>query len=489
MGKSQPYIHLKPSNLIGSRSRKITGNVVSSLQNNREPEGASSGNSHMLRINLNKFPSFIGHCSSRINRRYNEDAYSMNVLKLPKRVEEAACINSKNVKRKVQHWNTKLSLDKSVLNVSIFDGHGGSRVSKLLASDLDRWIANTYPSKKEFESVLKDYKRLVGGQYWSTIYEKRAKFYNKFIQTCNTKQEQVLQRGDQTSGSRIIFDKWGNVIDKTSLLDEYERLRIYLAFLKHDLEQVCGFNSTLKDGEEVEKLFSGGSTASSIFLTSYDEAYSYDESFFVNPESLLKLIVTQVGDTKVILCDKNGIAHRLVRVHHPNSSRESRRLGANFQTDSFGEVRFLNNFANTRAFGDRMGKREGLTCEPDIYSYVIGSTKHLPRSEHSKLQFGGDECFICLITDGVSDLMGDQEVVDLITSTVNNRGLKVASPQYCSEEVIRYIMAVAGRNADNATCLCVRLPNWGNWPVVDRTGAIREEKLMSSSSGSERSNV
>lgn len=164
-------------------------------------------------------------------------------------------------------------------------------------------------------------------------------------------------------------------------------------------------------------------------------------------------------------------------------------MGTDFQTDSFGDTRFLDNFANTRSFGDRVGKQEGLSCEPDIYSYLIGSTRLLPHSEMSKLQFGGDECFVCLITDGVSDLMSDQELVDLITSTVNMRGLKNATPQFVSDEVIKFIAAIGGRHADNATCLVLRLPNWGNWPVMDRTGAIREEKLMSGASGSDRSDV
>lgn len=265
-------------------------------------------------------------------------------------------------------------------------------------------------------------------------------------------------------------------------------MRIYSSYLKYDFDNVCGFSSGL-DQEDAMKTFSGGSTASSMFLTSYDETESYDESFFVSPQGLLKLVVTQIGDTKIILCDKNGIAHSLTKVHHPSSSRESRRLGGQFQTDSFGDTRFLNNFANTRSFGDRVGKRDGLTCEPDIYSYLIGPTKMLPHAEKTKLQFGGDECFLCLVTDGVTEVMSDQELCDLVTSTVNNQGLKKASPQFCAQEVLQYIMAISSRHADNATCIVLRLPNWGNWPVIDRTGAIREEKLLSGVSGSDRSDV
>ncbi|AMD22549.1 HHL221Wp [Eremothecium sinecaudum] len=471
MGRSQPYIYLRPWNVLGKRSSNpMASNVGNSVASQR----IAAKDNHMLRIDLRKFPSFLGHCSSRINRRMNEDAYSMQMLKFPKSSEEVACINSKRITNRSQHWAKQLEFDKSVLNISIFDGHGGDRVSQLLSKKLHEWLVTTYPSKRAFDNVLKSYWKIVGGEYWKSIYETRNQFYERFIKSCNTKEELVLQDSEM-SGSRMIFDKWGNLIDKTSLLNEYDRLRFYLAYLKHDLEDICGFKTT----EESDK-YAGGSTASSIFLTTYNEEQSYDESFVINPEILFKLVITQVGDTKIILCDKNGIAHPLAKTHNPSSTRESRRLGGHFQTDSFGDTRFLDSFANTRAFGDRAGKSQGLTCEPDIYSYVIGSTRLLPKSEHSKLQFGGDECFVCLVTDGVSDLMSDQELVDLITSTVNNRGLKVASPQYCTEEVIRYLMAIGGKHADNATCLILRLPNWGNWPVIDRTGAIREEKLMTS---------
>lgn len=368
----------------------------------------------------------------------------------------------------------------------MFDGHGGDRVSKLLAQELHHELAATFPSRDAFFELLKQYKDTVGGQYWSKIYAKKEVYFNKFIANCNTKQEQVLFESDK-SGSRMIFDTWGNIIDKTSLLTEYERLRLFLSYMNFDLKRCCAPIGPLnyKDGKVIT---AGGSTASSIFLSPYKEPSSADDSFFINAKGLLKLVVTQVGDAKILLCDKNGIAHSLTKMHHPSSTRESRRLGATFQSDSFGDTRFLENFANTRSFGDAMGKQDGLSCEPDIYSYLIGSTRFLPHSEISKLQFGGDECFVCLITDGVSDLMSDQEVVDLITSTVNMRGLKAASPQFSSEEVIRFVAAIGGKHADNATCLVLRLPNWGNWPTIDRTGAIREEKLMSGSS-SDRSNV
>ncbi|CCD26585.1 type 2C protein phosphatase PTC6 NDAI_0I00160 [Naumovozyma dairenensis CBS 421] len=526
-GRSQSFIHLKPSTILPNSqwsrtTNKWNNNTIkynnngnninilnqashSTIPSKNTQESRGVGNKKhtniplMLRIPLLKFPSVIGHSTSRINRLHNEDTYSINILKLPTRLEQLKLLRDPKYVDRNQD-------KKSVLNVSIFDGHGGNgRVSKLLAESFHEELVQNNPTKENFFHLLEKYVELIGGSYWEKLNSTRDLFFDKFIKNCNTKEESVLY-GSNKFGSRIIFDKFGNIIDKTHLLNVHERLRIYYTFLKFDLEKCCGFEKLTNDNdmsfENRIKKFPGGSTASSIFLSSYDESLALDESFFVDPKGLLKLVVTQVGDTRIILCDQNGIAHPLTKIHHPSSERESERLNidegkrrqkrTNLESDenayeqdkdAFGESRFLNNFANTRAFGDLLGKREGLSCEPDIYSYLVGSTSQLPHSEKSKLQFGGEECFICLVSDGVSDLMPDQELVDLITSTVNMRGLKNATAQFVSEEVIKYIQAIGGKHADNATCVVLRLPNWGNWPMIDRTGALREEKLLNAQQG------
>ncbi|KAL6950152.1 hypothetical protein ACO0QE_000828 [Hanseniaspora vineae] len=445
-----------------------------------------------LRLNLYKFPNYIGHASSRISRFQNEDNYSMAMLKLMSRGNEYQidCLS----KASDTGGNTvgkpsdkdKHIFTKPVLNLNIFDGHGGKDTSGWLSENLAKELARTIPNKETFFKILKQYTvQFPDSYYWKHVYEKRENYYTRFIVNCSTKKEQVLY-----NGSRMIFDKHGNIIDKTSLLSELDRLRIFQTFLGTDLQN-C------------ENGLPGGSTASSILLSPYNEDETLPtetrDTFFVSSDHLMKLCVVQVGDCKVLLCDKNGIAHSLTMVHHPNTTQESKRLSHKdpktsrtennrnadtledddqVGTDSFGEKRFLNVYANTRSFGDVQGKPMGLSCEPDIYSYLIGSTRNLPHQEKAKLQFGGDECFVCLVSDGVTNVMSDQEIVDLITSTVNNRGLKKATTQFVCDEVIKYLLAVSGKNADNATCLILRLSNWGNWPVLDRTGAMREEKLM-----------
>ncbi|GCE99554.1 hypothetical protein ZYGM_001889 [Zygosaccharomyces mellis] len=481
MGRTQSFIHIKPANLQGGFGRTRRWKPVLPTKKTDGFDNIDKGfynDKTMLKVHLDKFPDLIGHSTSRINRLYNEDAYSMNILKLPSLAQKMAVQNNSDDLK--HQFGLSNSWKRSVLNLSVFDGHGSKgRVSKLLAENLHQYLVDVVPTRQEFDKLLQRYCHEIGGQYWQRIYENRNEFYETFISNCHTKQE--------LTGSRMIFDKWGNIIDKISLLSESERLRIFYAYLRFDLDRCCGFTSDSKERdmsfEERCQKFSGGSTGSSMFISAYDESMSFDDAFFVDPAGLLKLVITQVGDTRIVLCDRNGIAHNLTKAHNASSSRETKRLdnSENIVKDSFGEARFLNNYTNTRSFGDLPGKPEGLSCEPDIYSYLIGSTLQLPHSELSKMQFGGDECFICLVTDGVSDLMSDQELTDLITSTVSLRGLKVSTPQFVADQVIKYVMAIGSRQADNATCLVMRLPNWGNWPDVDRTGAQRESKLMSAS--------
>ena len=453
---AQSFIHVSPAVLVGGAAPHSTLG--------------------RLRIELSRFPGLIGHSTSRVSRRINQDAYSLSLLR------------------------NEVFASTPLLHMGVYDGHGSveSVVSAQLAAGLPRALANSQDnvSKRLFFELLRRYRDQIGGEYWGAMYRDRAGYYDRFIAHCNTKQELVLF-DTENRGSRMLFDHSGNLIDKNSLLSEQQRLCIIAAYLQFDLEQCCGIAGydSQPDLKRLSELHPGGSTASTVLLSRFDPSSDgtgtgtrldpTDQSYFVQPSGLLKLIVTQVGDSKVLICDSNGIAHNLSRPHHADQTREYQRLihGTRdrrdlLSTDAFGEERFLSNFANTRSFGDIPGKQEGISAEPDIYSYLVGNTRQLPHSEKAKLQFGGDECFVAIVTDGVSDVLSDQEICDLVTSTVNLRGLKTATPQYLADEVVKFVVSVADRHADNATCLILRLSNWGNWPTVDRTGASREQKLL-----------
>jgi protein phosphatase PTC6 len=68
---------------------------------------------------------------------------------------------------------------------------------------------------------------------------------------------------------------------------------------------------------------------------------------------------------------------------------------------SFGSEMFLGRLANTRAFGDSKLKRYGISAEPEI-------------SIHNLI--GKKFAFMVLVSDGVTSVLSDQEIVDCVSN-------------------------------------------------------------------------
>lgn len=228
------------------------------------------------------------------------------------------------------------------------------------------------------------------------------------------------------------------------------------------------------DYDFIQKNQKTGSTCTSIYLYTEDPEHAFWEEGQTS-----HLIVAHVGDTRCIIVDRFGEAHPLTSNHHPSSPVEANRLRrytTSFITDSFGEERF-GSYANTRAFGDLRAKSLGVTAEPDIIERQIG-VPHVPQ-EKTVGALGGDECFFVLVSDGVTGLVSDQEMADIVIATANMRGSGRGTPQQAAEEIVKYAETLGGD--DNATCLVVRLAGWGKWPDgMDRTAGLREERLKDS---------
>lgn len=380
-----------------------------------------------LKVPLLKSPSHFGHFSSRVNRMYNEDKYSANVLDINGR---------------------------TVFNFNIFDGHGGDQCSKYLSAHLSEEIESATLDDELRDELVKKYVDNIGG-YWKRWYRHRK---DNFVRMVNSNNALELKSVD-------CEDDFG--------------IRLPMSFLTCDYK-------FFETGEK------SGSTCTSVLL---DTIYSDPnkkfkpvyEDYYFNRRTISKLTIGHVGDTKAILVDKNGEAHSLTTDHHPSNPIEASRLrkyAANFfMTDSFGEERFIS-LANTRAFGDVNFKNMGVTAEPDISQLIIGDSDTLHKkltpqeiSDYTIGGNGGDESFLILCSDGVTNEVTDQEVADIVMNTFNMRGQNV-TPQLCSEEVIKFIEYIGGD--DNATCLVIRLNGWGKWNVKDRTGELRQQRMEDS---------
>ncbi|MBE7182346.1 MAG: protein serine/threonine phosphatase 2C family protein, partial [Terriglobus roseus] len=181
------------------------------------------------------------------------------------------------------------------------------------------------------------------------------------------------------------------------------------------------------------KRFKGGSTCSVAMIS------TPTPTPFWHPASPSTLIVSHVGDTRILLCKtSDGQAVPVTSDHHPDNPLEAarmRRYAATFVTDSFGEER-VQGLANTRAFGDMASKRIGVTAEPEIR-----------RTELEPAAYS----FVVLVSDGISGVLSDQEIVDIAK--------EARTPDQASRDIVSFATEVAAE-ADNATAMVVRLGGW-----------------------------
>lgn len=96
----------------------------------------------------------------------------------------------------------------------------------------------------------------------------------------------------------------------------------------------------------------------------------------------------------------------------------------------------MSGLANTRAFGDIQSKRLGVSAEPEIRRVEMGPAEY---------------SFLVLMSDGISDTLTDQEIVDIIK--------EAKTPDQGAKDLVNFATEV-NNEADNATCLVVRLGGW-----------------------------
>ena len=230
------------------------------------------------------------------------------------------------------------------------------------------------------------------------------------------------------------------------------------AFLKADYEFVAAQAAKQEEGEDNTKAdrplneddilgnesstrgriggpvrFKGGSTCSVAMVSTATPIP------FWNPASSSSMLISHVGDTRIVLCaTSTGIAIPMTTNHHPSSPVEANRLrryATTFVTDSFGEER-ISGLANTRAFGDIASKRIGVSSEPEVKRVELGPAEY---------------SFMVMMSDGISGTLNDQEVVDIVK--------EAKTPEQAAKDVVAFATEVS-EEGDNATCIVVRMGGW-----------------------------
>ncbi|KNG84782.1 protein phosphatase 2C [Aspergillus nomiae NRRL 13137] len=429
----------------------------------------------VVRIPLRSAKHHFGASTSRGTRPENEDTYQAGVIDIPafaKRPPASLTIkrsgaNGSPAPRESQGAETA-SGDPQVFYFSVFDGHGGNECSTFLQHTLHEYIQDS-AAMFELQSSLK---------------KNRDGHYSKDTDP-STGDLPILQDGNSHRIGELekqLVRDWRTIVggyfkrfvpphfshigrgargEPKALSDLPEGVTIEevleYAFLCADLEFVSA--QAAKQSDELENVghplyqdnilygrdrtpslniggvrrFKGGSTASVALIS------TPTPTPFWHPSSPSSLLVSHVGDTRILLCStETGEAIPLTSNHHPSSPIEAsrlRRYATTFVTDSFGEER-MSGLANTRAFGDVQSKRIGVSAEPE-----------LRRIEMAPAEYS----FLVLMSDGISGTLGDQEVVDIVK--------EARTPEQGSRDVVNFANEVT-KEGDNATCLVVRLGGW-----------------------------
>lgn len=453
----------------------------------------------VVRIPLRSAKHHFGAASSRGTRPANEDAYQAGVIDIPafaKRPPRSLTIrrspDASADETTTTATATATSGDPQVFYFGVFDGHGGTDCSTFLRDRLHEYVQDTAaqfelqstllsaaeqgmqpaskPSRQGHEdaaaskvhapSILQgancyrigrlekelvtEWRRLVGG------------YFRRFVPphfSCLGVPARA-QANDKADGSgRGTASGAGVAIEEVM---EYAFLRADLDFvsaqaLKRDDDDPVQAEKPLNEDDILDhpsqmrtanigiscggggRRFKGGSTCSVALIS------TPTPTPFWHPSAPASLLVSHVGDTRILLCSTaTGEAVPLTSDHHPSSPIEAsrlRRYAATFVTDSFGEER-MSGLANTRAFGDVQSKRIGVSAEPELRRVELGPAEY---------------SFLVVMSDGISGSLDDQEIVDIIK--------EAHTPDQGARDVVSFATEVS-REGDNATCLVIRLGGW-----------------------------
>ncbi|KAF7117383.1 hypothetical protein CNMCM5793_006285 [Aspergillus hiratsukae] len=428
----------------------------------------------VVRIPLRSAKHHFGAATSRGIRASNEDTHQAGVLDIPAFAKRPPA--SVTIKRALgadleNRGADSASGDPQVFYFGVFDGHGGSECSTFLKETLHEYIQDT-AAEAEFQSSLskdreghlpknesdisrgdlpiiqggnhkrmaemekilvQNWRRLVGG-YFKRFVPAHFSYRGNGAQGNGSAASNGEDAGGVTIEEILEYAFLRADLDFVSAQAAKEDDELATAHKPHYQDDILyGPKHTQRRNLGGYRRFKGGSTASVALIS------TPTPTPFWHPSAPSCLLISHVGDTRILLCSTaTGEAIPLTSNHHPSSPIEANRLrryAATFVTDSFGEER-MSGLANTRAFGDVQSKRIGVSAEPEIRRIEMGPAEY---------------SFLVLMTDGISGTLTDQEVVDIIK--------EAKTPDEGARDVVNFATEVT-KEGDNATCLVVRLGGW-----------------------------
>ncbi|KAI5795783.1 phosphatase 2C-like domain-containing protein [Geopyxis carbonaria] len=381
-------------------------------------------NTTTVRIPLRSAKHHFGATRARGTRPNNEDNYQAGVIDVP--------LFSPIATSPVEDHQP--GQEPSVFYFSVFDGHGGDLASLYLKDYLHRYIEETSklfnPGNEQRpladpDSVHVDH----DAEGWAERTKLQQDLVNLWQNTVGGYFRRFKPDFGVTKGCGVSGDgRIGAVLT-------YALLKLDMDFITNQRPWFIPSDATPTqvDSEESTNSFKGGSTATVILIST-----STPKPFW-NPKQKSTLITAHLGDTRALLCrTSDGEAVPITTNHHPSSPIESgrlRRYAASFVQDSFGEERF-GFLANTRSVGDVKQKRLGVSAEPDLHVTDIAPAEY---------------SFLVLVSDGISGVLDDQEIVDIVK--------ECRTPEEAAKELTEFVDEV-GESGDNATAIVVRMGGW-----------------------------
>lgn len=489
-----PSSSLSPDRQHGGQHHKLP-------RDESQPHSGSSGRSAanlahgsrdttIVRIPIKSAKHHFGAGVSRGSRPYNEDTYQAGTIEIPaftKRQPISVSRRNSSGGEDATEGATRESGDPQVFYFGVFDGHGGAECSEFLRDRLHGYVeeaallfgmeSSLQPGSSGDQdeldseggvmgeqdaedlqkSLVSTWRETVGGyfkrfkpEYFPAVAqrasdEKAETLNNSSIETivsyaflkadldfttaqAQKHSEQEQDRQQTSADDPVLSDK---PLNENDLLFHPERPASQNLRARQSSRPSSSPDLSAPIGGATR--FKGGSTASVALISTPTPMP------FWNPASPSTLLAAHVGDTRILLCrTSDGKAVPLTTDHHPSTPVEAarlRRYAASFVTDSFGEERVLG-LANTRAFGDIASKRIGVSAEPQI------TKVQLPPAGYA---------FIVLMSDGISGHLDDQEIVDIVK--------EAKTPAQAASDLVSFAVEVS-EDADNATCLVVRLGGW-----------------------------
>lgn len=198
-----------------------------------------------------------------------------------------------------------------------------------------------------------------------------------------------------------VFDGHGG-----KLVSKYLKKTLPKFFILNNLEKI--YKNRSKSIKYFKKIFD---LVQSNLESDHPKAVQYCGStcvcavVFKQDNNKLGLWIANVGDSRAILCDKDGNSIKLSEDHKPNTVKEKKRI-----KKLGGKIRYdgcdwrINDLSVSRAFGDNESKPY-VSHRPELFKFTLNQK----------------DKFIVLACDGLWDVCSNQQVCNFILKLLKKK--------------------------------------------------------------------